>query len=733
MLAASAAVAAGKYVDAEDLLSDLLDRAPDDPEILSLRGVARAKGGRPDAGILDAVEAAALDPSSMTLAATVSYLRHEAGEPNALTALTPPVAEVLEATYLAAAAQDAMAHKYPQALASAASALRARPGSPTSKLVHATLLMLTGDGAHAATEAAEVAASDPTSLEAQMLGALVALYRGDAKAARAGYDRALALKPAADARAYRAIARALDGDFAGAAQDVTEAIRLDPSEPAVLEALEVFRGATCLGRERAVQFLRTQLMLPPAVQVAIYEAQAALARGADAEAAVALEGALVALDAPGVPAKEVESAFVRETVEILLAKALRSSAAADPAARERMDALVSDVERRHPTWPSPHYIRGGFAQKNDDTETALAEFAKCRGMDPSGDALLVQQMPADATSLKTMCAVLEFTLLLRTKEGPGDSRMGPTLDRLEAALHGTTTAPVVGVLREMMVVDGVGGKPAAPGASDALRARFREVAKALAASPAGSYGPAEALLRAMIHGMHVNAELMEGIDGVAAALAPLRSLAPRDDVYDTVWNATATVRKETVLATFGKIFQDLDADPRAREAEEVAVRDPEGARRMIDAVVAPARAALARIGDPVLAFVVELLVRSSTDATIAKGLAARVRRIERVLEVAVEPAKVAKLEATKRDLLEQLKRLDVGAKEQAVAGRRAALASLTTPVDMQTFELVAAQIAQREPTAPIGVTGPDDARRRAELKLEAYLRALSIPAPEGRK
>jgi tetratricopeptide (TPR) repeat protein len=663
----------------------------------------------------------------------VNYLRNEAGDATAFDGLPGPVAEVLEATYLTIAGQDALARKYPEALAAAASAMKARPGSATAKLVHATLLMLTGDTAISAREAAEVAKADPTSVDAAMLGALVAMRGGDFRAARAGFERAFALKPAADARAYRAFARALDLDLAGAAQDLTKAIRLDPSDPAVQQVLELVRGAACLGRVRALLFAKSQLALPPAVQLAIYEGQAALARGSDAEAAVAFEGALAGLDAPGVPAQVVEVSMARETLEILLAKALRATAAADPAVEARMDALVADVERRHPTWPSPHYIRGGFAQKNGDVERALAEFAKCRTMDPAGDMLLQQQMPADSASLRSMCAVLEVTLLLMSKGGPGDPRMGPTLDRLEAALHGTSAAPVVGVLRDLMVVDGAGGKPPSPEASDALRAKFRAVAKSLAGTPPGSYGPAEALLRAMFHGMHVNAELMVGLDGVAEALAPLRSLAPRDDVYEAVWNAVATIRKEAVMATFAKVFQDLDADPRAREADQIAVRDPEGARKMVESVVAPVRASLGRFGEPVLTFVVELLVRSGTDATIAKGMAERVRRIDRVLEVALDPAKVAKLEASKRDLVEQLKRLDAAAKEHAAEGRRAAFTTFATPVDLQTFQLAAAQIAQRDPSSPIGVPGPDDARRAAELKLLAYLRALSIPAPEGLK
>ena len=733
MLAASAMLAAGKHLDAEYLLSDLLDVAPDDPELLSMRGVARARGGHADAGILDAVEAAALDPASMTLAATVRYLRNEAGDATAFEALPGPVAEVLEATYLTIAGQEALAHKFVEALASAGSALKARPGSTSAKLVHATLLMLTGETRESAREAAEVANADPTSVDARMLGALVALRVGDVRSARDGFERASVLRRSADVWAYRALGRALDLDLVGAAGDLLEAIRLDPAEPAVAQVLEVFRGAACLGRERALLFARTQLALPPSIQLGIYEGQAALARGADVEAAVAFEGALGALDGPGVSAQAVELSLVRETLEILLAKAMRATAAADPAVRERMEALLADVERRHPTWPSPHYVRGGFAQKNGDVEAALAEFAKCRTMDPTGDTILQQQMPADAASLKMMCAVMEVTLLLMSKEGPRDPRMGPTLDRLEAALHGTSTSPVVGVLRDVMVVDGVAVQPSAPDASEALRAKFREVAKSLAATPPGSYGPAEALLRAMFHGMHVNAELMVGLDGVAEALAPLKRLAPRDDAYEAVWNAVATIRKETVMATFGRIFQDVDGDPRARDAEAVAVREPERARKMVDAVVAPVRASLARIGEPVLSFIVELLVRNGTDATIAKGMDARRHRIDRVLEVALDPAKVAKLESTKRDLVEQMKRLDVAMKEEAAAGRRALLATLATPVDMQTFQLVAAQIVQRDASAPIGVSGPDDARRTAELKLLAYLRVLSIPAPEGLK
>ncbi len=727
LLAASAALAAGRYVEAEYALSDLLDRAPDDPEILSMRGVARVKSGFVDAGILDAIEAAALDPSSMTLAATVRYLRAEAGDATAFDQLPAAEAEVLEATYLTLAAQDGAAHRFDKALVSAATAVKVRPGSSVARLVHATLLMLTGDTERSAKAAADAAAADPTSTDARLLTAIVALRRGDAKAARVALDQSLAIKRSADAHGYRAVARALEGDLAGAAADAAEGVRLDAADPAVAQALEWFRGAACLGVERAMTLTRAQLSLPPSIQIAIYDAQSAQARGADAEAAAALERALAGLDAPDAPKAAIETGFVRETLGLMLAKALRAAAAGDEDKRTRMESLVADVERRHPDWPSPHYVRGGFAQSNGDSETALAAFARCRELDPKGDMILAQSMPADATSLRQMLASLEFGLLLMSKGGPGDPRMGAALDRLEASLRGTSTAPVVPVFRTLLEMDRPGGA-----SNDAMVTAFRGAARALSSSSA-TYGPCEAIVRAMFHAMHVNAELTAGLDGVAAPMAALRGVAPRTDVYEPIWNAIASTRKEAVMAVFGKIFQHIDADPRAREADELAISDPEAARRLIDAVMVPTRERLAKVDDPVLTFAVERFAHGAADTTVAKGMATRLRRIDRVLEVAVDAAKIAKLEATKRAVLAELKALDARATRDATAARRDALASLRTPVDVKSFALVTQWILQRDAVAPLGESGPDDARRAVEVRLLAYLRAVSIPVPASLK
>lgn len=729
LLLASAELAAGRAVEAEDRLSDLLDRVPDDPDVLSLRGVARAKAGRVDAGVLDAMEAAALDPSSVTLAATVRHVRHEAGDAQAFAGIGAAEAEVLEASYLTIAAREGVAGRLREAVASAASAMAVRPDSTTAKLLHATLLMLSGDVVIASREAAEVAAADGASVDARVLGALLELRRGDARSARSALDGAIAVKPAADALAYRAIASFLAGELPAAAADTAAAIALDATEPAVQLALETWRGAGCFGRERAAELVKAQLSLPPAIQLAIYSAQSATARGSDAEAATELERALRLLDDPSVPAMAVEAGFVRESVEMMLAKALRGPAMADLGPRIRMEALVADVERRHPRWASPDWIRGSFAQARGDTEDALEAYARAREKDPTGDVLLAQMMPPDAASLRRMVATVEVGLLLTTKDGPGDPRMGPTFDRLEAALAGTPTVGVVAAMKRVFALDR--DKRAVTQAT--VDEVFGAGAKALEGAAPGSYGPPEALDRAMFFGMQANAQAMVDASGLAGPLLALRSLAPRADVFESVWAAIATMRTEAVMGAFGRLVATIDADPRAREADELAVTDADAARRRLDEVARPVREAAAKLGDPIVTFLVDRLLSGGIDTTVAKGIAERIGRIDRVLEVAVDAKKVAVLTTTKASLVAKLKALDTDAAAKAKAARAGVIAALRTPTDLRTFTIVTGRIAARDKGAGLGEAGPEETRRSMELSLAAYLRAIGVAVPESIK
>jgi len=237
----------------------------------------------------------------------------------------------------------------------------------------------------------------------------------------------------------------------------------------------------------------------------------------------------------------------------------------------------------------------------------------------------------------------------------------------------------------------------------------------------------------MLHGMHVAAEEGVGVEGLGDALAPLHRLAPRGDVYAPLTAGMAATRKDALLTALGRLFRELDGDPRAREAEDLAIADPEGALRMLDDVVRPLRDFASAADDPVLSFVVERFLRGSLDATIARGLAERANRIDRVLEVAVDPAKIARLAAVQTALVERLKSMDERARQDLPKARTAALAAMRTPADMQVFAAVTSAIAARDKASNLGTAGPADARRTLEVTLAAYLRALNVPAPEGLK
>ena len=145
------------------------------------------------------------------------------------------------------------------------------------------------------------------------------------------------------------------------------------------------------------------------------------------------------------------------------------------------------------------------------------------------------------------------------------------------------------------------------------------------------------------------------------------------------------------------------------------------------------REGVSKFGDPILSFLIDRFLAGSIDSTIAHGVAERLRRIDRVLEVAVDPKKVEKLGSTKLALVEKLKALDAANKAATTSARKAALASLHTPVDFKTFTTITMRLAAKELGESVGVAGPDDARRSIELTLAAYLRALSVPLPEALK
>lgn len=740
LLEAGRLLGAEAYVAARGRLSDLLDAHPDDAEVLALRAVARFHAGEQAAGLLEAEEAAALDPSSPGLEATWRHLKLEAEDPQALVGLGAPVAEALEAVYVSRAAADGLAQRFDKALRQAERAVKVRPTSSAARLLRGTLLWLSGDAVAATGAAAEAAVLDPASPEPLVLAAWVALQRGDAPAAASSLDRAVALHRSAETLGTRALARVVAGDLPGGAADASAAIALDPGERAVGMAVDAFRAAAIYGPEGGRAIVRAQLMLPSAVQLAIYEGQQALAGGNAAAAIPAFERALAGMGEGRVPADRLRESLAVETVSFLLARASMGVLGSDPDAEARIRARADDVERLHPDWVSPRWIRALAAQKKGDVIGAIEGFQRCRGIDPATDALLRQSFPPERAALDGILSILEMSLLLGAPEAEGRRRMPDALVRLEAAYRATSSAPAAEGVRAFFEDAAASlDAPRPPGPRDAAPrpkgTALRDTLRGLAARlpPPGPLPPAQAMLQSFFYALLAGAEQDAGGDA-AGAVRALRALAAAPDLYEPVTNVLVSSRQQILAFTLQHLLKDLGPSPEPEALPELAATDPVRARAFLERLLAPTRARAATYGDPILAWLIDETGLEAWEGTLAQGRRQRLGRIGRVLGVATDPAKVARLEAARAALEADLARDEAGAKARLGAARRALLATLATPSDVKTFEaLLGARASGSGERSAELAPGPADAERLAQVGLAASLRALGIALTETRK
>lgn len=733
LLQAQAALSERRFEEAEDLATRALDLAPDDLAALALRGAARVRAGRVMGGLLDALEASRRAPHEPIYEANLRALLAEAGDEQAFVGISAPGAEMLSGTYLAQAAEAGLARRWTEAAQAADRALRLRPGSEQARVLKATLAWLSGDLVEARRLAEETAALLPRSADAHALVGWVSAMQGDLAAARAAFDLAIAVRAAADSLGSRSVLRLLAGDLTGAGADARAALDLDPTHWGTQLALQALRRAACLGIKRAQPELAAQLRLPPDVQLALFEAQQALALGQDDTAAQAYDRVLAALVPERVPAEVLEASHAREMACLMLARCLGLSANHDPESGARMAALLDEVERAHPGWVSPRWMRFTSAQRQGDIAVALRALATCRGADPAGDPLLVQFMPPTRACLDGFVALLECTLPLLSPGGP-QAPEAAALERLRAVYRGGPSEAAADALAAVLARVSEGD--AGPGAQQ-VQARLAEVVAAMASDRRRVLAPEEVLVRVSLLGGRIAGLLQEAgqDEAFASAVATLRALAPDPDIYESITTMVAEQRKQAFLGAITRFVRAVDGDPRGQVALRLATREPEAARRMMDEVVRPARDQAAALGEPLLAHFVDLALLGLVGGVEASALDARLARVRRVLEVALDPAKIERLRATEREVVARKAALEAELGGQA--GERGAKlrADLRTPTDAKTQALLQREISQsaarrgRTPDAP----DPLDVRRQAEIQLLASLRALGAPLPEGLK
>ena len=728
-LAGLAAQAAEKWLDAADVFSDLLADEPADPELLGLRAASRSRAGDPEGALLDATEAVALDPASPGPEALLRHLQLEAGDPAALEGMRPAVAEVLETTLSASAAAAALARRFDRAVPAALQAVKVRPTSAAAHVVLDTVLWLSGDVETASRAVQESLAAVPDDPSLQKVAGWIALQRGDARAAVSAFSAAVARGADAEGLGMRAVARAVDGDLAGAVADARAAVAADPSDFATGLAVQTMRALAVYGPERARRIARGQLMLPPDAQLSIYEGMRAQQTGDAAGAVSAFTRALETLAQSGMSPAARAEALADETVSFLLARSLMDRVGAEPDATERIEALASALERAHPGWVSPRWLRALAALKRGDARGAIDGFAACRGLDPQGDGLLAQAMPADGRSVAQVLSILETSIVLRLPEQEGPPAMKAALERLVAAYAGTPSAPAAEGVKLLFDAMERGGK------SDdaAMLARVRTLLAALP-PPGTPVAPAEAMVQATFLGMAAGLEADRPDGDPRTALSALRALAPTPDVYDTVTNVVVSARQQVATALLGQLLAPLGVV--GRGIEDAAAEDPDEAQAWVRHLFADPVERAASLGDPVLAWVVAETAEEAAEGARTEGLARRLSRVEAVLAVATDPAKVARLEATRATLTQARTEHEARALARTTAARRAFVATLASPADAK---LLAALLAgARDRAAASGragalAPGPEDARLAAEQTIAACARALGLaPAGGGR-
>ncbi len=735
LLAAQAALGEKRYDEAEDLATEALDADPNDLAALALRAVARVRAGHSLAGVQDALEATRRAPHEPLYEANLRALLAELGDSEAFVGLSAPGAEVLHATYLAEAAAAGLRQEWMEAATAATRALRVNPGSEPARVLQATLMWLVGDLVVARRLADEAAILFPRSVDAQALSGWVAAMQGDHTAARAAFDRSIALRPAADTLGSRAVLRLLANDLAGAGNDAHEALRMDPTDWGTQLALQALRRAACWGLEKAQREIAAQLRLPPAAQLAAFEAQQALALDQTGIAARAYERMLAAfaaeLETGRLSQTVLSESHGREIASLMLARCLGTGGPQDSSTRERVEELLGEVERAHPTWLGPRWTRVLIAQKVGDNPAALAALATCRGGDPSQDPFLIQFAPS-RECFAALVSILECSLPLTAPGGP-EAIDRQALDRLDAVYRGGPSAPLAEALTGFLrhVLEG----ESSPAAQRALE-RFRTVADQVAAEAVAPLAPEDILLRvALLGGRSAELALENDSDGaLARAVRRLATLSPMPDIYESVTSMVAEQRKRAMFAAIARFVQDVEKDPRGRIAMRVAETDLEPARRMIQDVIRPARDRAATLGEPLLEYLVDIVLMGMVDGIEVHALDTRLVRVRRVLEVALDPVKINRLRATEAEIVARKREvesaLEVRARERAAALR----SQLASPTDAKTLGLLqremAASAARRGESAEVD---PLDLRRQTELNLKASLDALGAPLPAGLK
>lgn len=733
LLSAQAALAGERHDEAEDLATEALDADGENLAALALRAVARVRAGRAAGGLLDALEASRRAPHEPLYEANLRALLVELGDEHALAGMSAPAAEVLHAGYLAEAATAGVQREWAAATQAAERALRARPSSVEAMLLHATLRWLVGDLASARRLAWDAASLAPEAADVHALLGWVSSMEGDRVGARAAFDRAVELKPSADVLGSRAVLRLLAGDVAGAGQDALAAMQLDAGDWGTQAALQALRRAACLGLAPAQVELGAQMRLPSEAQLALYEAQQTLALGQDSAAAEAYERALAALSSGNVNPDVLVASRAREFTSLMLARCLGVGRPGDPVASERAAGLLSAVEAEHPSWLGPRWMRLVIAQKAGDIPAALEALAACRGGNPAVDPVLLSYVPPSSSCFAAFVSLLECSLPLMVG-GRSPAMDAGAVERLEAAFAGSKSAAKAKALAAFF-----GAVPEGETSEVGRRAQAGMEQAADEAALVGSPPtlPEDVLLDVVLLGGRAAMLAQQPSDEAALvrAVRALARLAPQPDIYEALTTMVAEQRKGAILAAIRRFVMEVDGDPRGRFATQLAEKDPERASKLMEAVVRPARDRAAALGEPMLEHFVDLVLLGLVEGMELAAIDARLSSVRRVLSVAADPHKSAKLRATEAELLARKEAFESALVRRAEVHQAEARALWATPTDAKTHALLQREMNEmavrkgRDPTPE----DPLDVIRQAELQLKASLQALGAPLPAGLK
>jgi hypothetical protein len=283
-------------------------------------------------------------------------------------------------------------------------------------------------------------------------------------------------------------------------------------------------------------------------------------------------------------------------------------------------------------------------------------------------------------------------------------------------------------------------KKADAAARERLRTALRERAARLEAGDGRPLEPSEAMVRAFFHALVVGVEADASRESPAAsaeqgsaALRTLAALRPVPDIYESVQNMIVSARKEALQGVLGTLFGAREFAINADVLVEMALTEPERVRSFVERTFGAARERARAHGDPVLTWLVGETALEAVEGTFEKARAERLRRVEKVLEVALDSRKVLRLAALRDQLKAEQEQAAAAARTRRAADRRALLASLATPSDVRTLQAVLAGKAGGGSPGGEFAPGPEETRRLQHVTLAAYLRALSVPLPEALK